>query len=423
MREMEQKPSSRAKKRILLLGLVLISIAGYRYWSGGSAQTGPGKRSPFAPKLLSKEEIRDQIREASKNDLYRFRLNEVRLPRFEEPVILEYSFDPEIQEMAEDLLSRYKPDLGVMIAMDASTGRILAMAGENRVFALEGNPALEATYPSASVFKVVTAAAAIEEQKANPHTLIAFSGRNHTLYKSQVLSERLGGWMRRISLKDAFAKSINTVFGRLAVFEIGKAPLKSFSSRFAYGEPIPAEFPIAVSRAANPSNLFELAEMASGYTQDNVMSPVHGAMIAAAVANDGVMMQPYFLNAAYLKSGEAIYRAEPTVQNQVMTAGTAKEVRTLMRETVTSGTSRKSFRGFFRGRYSSVEIGGKTGHLTDRSLGGSIDWFVGYGESHGRKISVSVLTMHKKFWTVKSAYLARRTFETAFSPKPVAKNE
>ena len=248
--------------------------------------------------------------------------------------------------------------------------------------------------------------------------MIPYSGKDHTLYKSQ-MREKVGGWRRISSLKTAFAKSINTVFGRLGVFSVGKEPLKSFSSKFGYDEAIPGEFPILTSHSANPEDEFQLAEMASGYTQHNVMTPIHGAMIAAAVANDGVMMQPYFLNSAYLKSGKTIYRSEPAVFSKVMTPETAAELRTLMKETVSSGTSRKVFRGFFKGRFSDMEVGGKTGHLTDQKLNGGIDWFVGFAQNHGRKIAISVLTMHKKYWTVKSAYLARRTIETAFTDKKV----
>jgi peptidoglycan glycosyltransferase len=94
-------------------------------------------------------------------------------------------------------------------------------------------------------------------------------------------------------------------------------------------------------------------------------------------------------------------------------------VRTLMKETVTAGTSRKVFRGFFKGRFSELEVGGKTGHLMDQKLNGGIDWFVGFAQNHGRKIAVSVLTVNKKYWTVKSAYLARRAIETAFSQKSI----
>jgi peptidoglycan glycosyltransferase len=416
--------SPRRLKRVgFLASLVLLVFVGG--WAIGyfSQKSGRSIFNPFAPALLTKAELREKIREAHSSDVYEFKQNEINIPGYEEPVILDYAFDPAIQALSEDLLAQYKPDLGVMVAMDASTGRILAMSGVNRAFEIEGNPALEYTFPSASVFKVVTAAAALEERKANPSTLIAYAGRNHTLYKYQVLKERVSGWIRQISFKEAFAKSINTVFGRLAVFELGKEPLKLFSNRFAYGEEIQADFPVINSRAANPSNEYQLAEMASGYTQDNVMSPIHGAMIAAAVANDGVMMQPYFMNAAYLKSGKTIYRTEPAIQSRVMSVETAKELRSMMRETVASGTSRKAFRGFFRGKFSELEVGGKTGHLTDRNHRGRIDWFVGFAQAHGRKIAVSVLTMHKKYWTVKSSYLARRTFESAFSQKKVVRND
>ena len=131
-------------------------------------------------------------------------------------------------------------------------------------------------------------------------------------------------------------------------------------------------------------------------------------------------MEPYFLNAAYLKSGKPIYRSEPTILSKVMTPETAKELKTLMRETILTGTSRTSFRGFFKGRYGQLDVGGKTGHLTDKVHNGRLDWFVGFAQAHGRKIAVSVITMHKKYWTVKSSYLARRTIETAFAVKGVA---
>jgi len=385
------------------------------WWLGQRA-----KHSPFVEQLLTKEELRTKISKLKNDNLYSFKQNEVSLEGMKEPVVLDYAFDPSLQAMAEDLLDQYKPDLGSIVAIDASTGRVLAMYSENRAFVLEGNVAIAHTYPSASVFKVVTAGAAIEDQKANPSTLIPYAGRDHTLYKSQ-MKERVSGWRRISSLKAAFAQSINTVFGRLGVFSLGKEPLKNFSTRFGFETTIPSEFPVEISHSANPSDEFQLAEMASGYTQDNVMSPLHGALIAAAVANDGVMMQPYFVNAAFLKSGKAVYRSEPAVFSKVMSPETAKELRTLMYETVATGTSKKSFRGFFRGKFSELEVGGKTGHLTDQHLGGKIDWFVGFAQSHGRKIAVSVLTMHKKYWTVKSSFLARKAFETAFTQKKVAK--
>lgn len=374
-----------------------------------------GFLSPF----LAKKALQVKLAQCDLKEICNFRKNELNVPGYDEPVILDFALDPSIQSVSEDLLERYKPDLGLMVAMDASTGRILSMASKNTSFPqLPGNPILDVTYPSASVFKVITAAAALEKDKS-PNSLVHYAGRNHTLYKSQ-LKEKVTGWKRMTTLKEAFAKSINTVFGRIGVFSLGKDQMQDLSRRFWFNESIPSELPLAMSKSANPESDYELAEMASGFTQDNTMSAIHGAMIAAAIANDGQMMEPYFLNAAYLKSGKTLYRSEPQVLSKVISPETAHELRQLMRETVTHGTSRKSFRGFFKGPFRELDVGGKTGSLTDQNLNGKVDWFVGFAQSHGRKVSISVLTVNKKFWTVKSSYLARRVIETAFTEKKTA---
>ncbi len=406
-------------KVLVFLSLMsLVFVGGWYFGLRGNSKHSFAYSNFLSP-YLAKEALQQKLSHCDLKEVCAFRQNEITLPDYAEPVVLDFAFDPSIQTAAEDLLERYKPDLGVLVAMDASTGRILAMASQNRSFpVITGNPVLDITYPSASVFKVVTAAAALEKDK-QPNSPISYAGRNHTLYKSQ-LKEKVSGWKRIATLKEAFAKSINTVFGRIGVFSIGKEPMQTLSKRFWFNEKIPSEFPVVNSKSANPSNEYELAEMASGYTQENTMTVLHGAMIGAAIANDGQMMEPYFLNAAYLKSGKTIYRSEPQVLAKVVSPETAYELRTLMEETVTKGTSKKSFRGFFKGPFKELQVGGKTGSLTDKALKGKVDWFVGFAQSHGRKISVSVLTVNRKYWTVKASYLARKTIETAFSVKKVA---
>ena len=410
---------SRLTKGVIIFSLMsLVFIGGWYFGLRGNSKHSLAYSNFMSP-YLAKEALQQKLSRCDLSEVCAFKKNEVTIPDYNEPIVLDFAFDPSIQNTAEDLLERYKPDLGVMVAMDASTGRILAMASQNRSFPMiKGNPVLDITYPSASVFKVITATAALEKNK-EPNSPISYAGRNHTLYRSQ-LKERVSGWKRVATLKEAFAKSINTVFGRIGVFSIGKEPMQDISKRFWFNEKIPSEFPVVNSKSANPSNDYELAEMASGYTQENTMTALHGAMIGAAIANDGQMMEPYFLNAAYLKSGKTIYRSEPQILAKVVSPETAFELRTLMQETVTKGTSRKSFNGFFKGPFKQLQVGGKTGSLTDKSLKGKVDWFVGFAQSHGRKISVSVLTVNKKFWTVKSSYLARKTIETAFTVKKVA---
>lgn len=397
-----------AKTAILLTFIGLVFVVG----------TWIGSRTHILNPYLSKKELAQII--PVQDELHRLRGNEFETSEHQEGVVLEYTIDAAIQTMAEDLLQRYKPDLAALVAIDASTGKVLAMVGENRAFEMDGAPTLKGMYPAASIFKVITAAAAVEHKHARSGTLIPYAGRNHTLYKSQVLKPEVKGWKRETTLREAFAKSINTVFGRLAVFKLGEKPIQNFAERFGFNQEIPFEFPVEISQSASPNSAYELAEMASGYTQNNTLSPIHGALIAAAVANNGRMMEPYVVQSAFLKTGKQIYKSEPKEWARVMTPETASELQELMQETVISGTSRKSFKGFFRGSYRELEVGGKTGSLTDQALKGKVDWFVGYAQAHGRKIAVSVMTMHKKYWTVKSSYLARKTFETAFNQKEYA---
>jgi cell division protein FtsI/penicillin-binding protein 2 len=144
------------------------------------------------------------------------------------------------------------------------------------------------------------------------------------------------------------------------------------------------------------------------------MSPLQGALIAAAIANDGKMMEPYVVRSVYSEKGEVLYNAEPRVASLAIDSSTASILRELMAQTVTHGTSKKQFRGFFRKEFANLDVGGKTGSLTGMSPRGKYDWFVGYARNDERKVAVAALTIHDKLWRVKSSYLARRAFEQMF---------
>jgi len=140
-------------------------------------------------------------------------------------------------------------------------------------------------------------------------------------------------------------------------------------------------------------------------------------MIAAAVANHGKLMVPYLVDTLTDPNGEIVYAGTPELDREVVGRSTAGELRELMRHTVTAGTSRRSFRGFFRGKYSDADVGGKTGSLTGTDPQGKYDWFVGYGELNGRAIAVAALMVNTERWRVKSSWLARRSFEIFLDPR------
>ncbi|MEK7689641.1 MAG: penicillin-binding transpeptidase domain-containing protein, partial [Bdellovibrionota bacterium] len=317
-----------------------------------------------------------------------------------------------------------------LVAMDAVTGQILALSSfvgpgaDSEDKSRLGNLAVRASFPAASIFKVVTATAAIDRGRMTGNSIIQFTGSNHTLYRGNVLSSKSNRWTRNMKLSDAFAKSVNTVFAKLGVFHLGPQALNEYAERFGFNQAIPADLPVDIGRVDIPDDAWGIAEVASGFTRDTTMSPVQGAMIAAAIANDGVMMEPYIVQRVRgademgTQGGGLLYEAIPRQARVTFDPTSAREIRNLMVNTIDRGTSRRSFRGFNRGPARGVEVGGKTGSLTGYEPFGKYDWFVGYATGRGRSISIAVMTAHRKYWKVKSSYLARKFIESYYRRVP-----
>lgn len=334
------------------------------------------------------------------------------------PVSVEYATHSGLTEELLKMFNQYKPDYGAFVAMDATTGRILSLISYSPTDKLiVQNLALRATFPSASVFKVVTAAAAISERKMNAGSIVSFNGRAHTLYKRNIFQETTNRWTTHMTLKDAFARSVNAVFGKLGVFIVGPTELKSYAERFGFNRKLPTDLPVQQGRAEITEDPWEIAEAASGFTKLNTMSPLQGALIAAAIANDGRLMEPYVVSTLKNGAGETVFNGGPRLSSVVIDPQAAAEMKVLMRETVSSGTGRGPFRGFKRGEYGEIDVGGKTGSLTGSDPAGKYDWFVGYGTSGEHRLAIASLIISKEYWKVKSTVLARRAIEVFFRDK------
>ncbi|OFZ55295.1 MAG: hypothetical protein A2428_09135 [Bdellovibrionales bacterium RIFOXYC1_FULL_54_43] len=404
--------------RFLLFSAIFCAILGIEifYWPGLAGFAAIPKSLGLRDNPLTKDQLAQVL--ADSTSFYRFP-GEIEIPDHKKPIqaVVQYSFDPKLQDEMENLFRTYHPDYGAFVAVDATTGRVLSMVSYSDNKKVSENLTLRATFPSASVFKVVTAAAAIEARKYSANTVIPFNGSNHTLYRNNILKTNYTRWTRYITLKDAFAKSVNTVFGKIGAYSVGPEELRQYAGRFGFNRRIAADIPIQEGRAIipqDPRDFWGLAETASGYTRENTMSPLQGALIAAAIVNDGVMMEPFVVQSVYTTEGAQIYAAEPRIGTLTVDAKTAAEIRNLMRQTVTSGTSHTAFRRFFTHEFSSLNVGGKTGSLTGMDPPGKYDWFVGYADSGSQKIAIAALTIHEKFWRVKSSYLARRAIESYF---------
>ncbi len=342
---------------------------------------------------------------------------------FKQDLKVQYTFEPDLQAQAEKVLKQYKPDYGSIVVMEAVTGKILAMVSYQKEEPDHSSLALRATYPAASVFKIVTATAAIDKAGIFPTDRIRFNGGNYTLYRKNVLSDKINKWTRSVSLKEAFARSINTAFGRLSLEYLDPEDINDYANRFMFNQKIPSDLPVETGVAVVPHEKgYALTEVASGFNKMNRMSVIQGAMIAASVINDGRMVVPYVVEKLVNGRDEVVYEAEAVDSGPIMTQDSAEKVQELMEQTILAGTSRGSFRDLTRHRkFREIEMGGKTGHLTGDNPKGRVDWFVGYGADGDRKIAVAAITVNKKYWTVKSAYLGRTMIRKFFEPVIKAK--
>jgi len=205
--------------------------------------------------------------------------------------LVESTLDPGLQGFLADLVNRAQAPVAAAVVLEPASGRVLALASFNRL-GKETNYALSPAFPAASIIKIVTAAAAMEGAGLTPSSLIPYNGRPYTLYRSQ-LRERKTRWTRQPTLAESFARSLNPVFGKLALNPIGSAGMKEFVHRFGFNQTLRFELPIAPSRVEIPrDNTFALAAIGCGFNRNTTLSPLHGAMLAAAVVNDGVMMEP-----------------------------------------------------------------------------------------------------------------------------------
>lgn len=333
---------------------------------------------------------------------------------------INYTLDTKLQEAAEKILGQYRPDYGAIFMMDAVSGEVLAMASYQRNPDEDGNLGnlnLQSSFPSASIFKVVTATAAVDRGNIDPDDVIRYNGRPHTLYKKNVLSDKVTRWTNSVTLKEAFARSINTAFGRLSLEHLSPKDLHEYAERFMFNKAIHSDFQVSPGITKVPDEKgFELAEVASGFTRNNRMSPVQGAMIAAAIVNDGKAVVPHLVREIKDEEGHSVYQGKTLHEGIVMTPESAAKVRSLMEQTVVAGTSRRSFRPIVRDRkFNAIEMGGKTGNLTGDQPAGKTDWFVGYAQNDEHKIAIAAITVNKKFWTVKSSYLSQHMFRRYFT--------
>lgn len=330
---------------------------------------------------------------------------------------IELAIDPDLQSYVTKELRRYRVDWAGAVLMDPATGRVLAMVEHSEKPWEGGHLAMSSTFPAASVFKVITASAALSEGVYQRNSSIRFSGGMYGIGPRQVLKSSGNNEM---TLAAAFAKSANVVFGKIGSQGIGGNALAEYAKRYGFNLQIPFELDAQASHFdATPGEPLDEARLAAGFGPVT-LSPLHGAMIAASVLNEGRMMEPYVVQRILGDEGRIEYEAQPAIWQKPLDPVTALEMRKMMMRTITEGTAHRAFRRVERDRaLANLDIGGKTGSLTGKMPAGKNEWFVGYARGAGRQIAIGVVIVSESIWRLKPAELARGVFHRYFSPKSI----
>lgn len=332
------------------------------------------------------------------------------------PYLIKTSIDSDLQSYALRLLQRSNAVQAAVVVIRPRDGRVLAMASYDEAGGTE-NLFLLADFPAASIFKVVAAAAALENAGIDPDARMRYEGGRYTLYRRQ-LGEEVGRHANETDFRKAFALSINPVFGRVGIYDLGREGLSAYADRFLFSSPIPFDIPVMQSSIEIPDHDFGLAEVASGFNKTTCISPLHAALISCAVVNEGVIMSPRLVDSVVDGQGEVVYQRESVPLASAVTPETAEALRLLMRETVLTGTGRSSLLKLIRSKvYKGIELGAKTGSINDSSGRFRLDWLTAYAmPGDGRDpIAVAVLGVHGAFMGARAGELGRLIIARHFS--------
>jgi cell division protein FtsI/penicillin-binding protein 2 len=267
----------------------------------------------------------------------------------------------------------------------------------------------------ASRFKIITAAAALEEKKVEPDTVFAYRGSSYS-ENPRYWSVKPGRGSQQMSLTVAMGKSINPVFGRLASDVVGKDSIMSFAHRFGFNQTLFPGFPVTPSRAQIPKDDDELKLMGAGLGREVKISPLHAVTMIAGIANNGVMMTPIIAREIRNGAGNVIYTNNSHPLRRLAPPEVATQLGEMLSTTVYTGTSRKAFHDRLgRPRLAAVNICAKTGTINGTEPPGQYTWFAAYAPAEDPQIALVALIINQDKWKIKASYLGEQALEAFFN--------
>jgi peptidoglycan glycosyltransferase len=339
------------------------------------------------------------------------------------------TLDPAAQRVAMQQLGAYH---GAVVALEPHTGAVEVMAsspsynpnvlrepGQFSKLATDNqtapliNRATQFGYAPGSTFKVVTATAAIDSGKYTKESLV--NGKNGILVSGVPLANDYNQSFGEISLRQAMAQSVNTVWAQVAE-HVGKPTMQRYMERFGFDAKPQLDYPAEQMSASGiylgenllepTSSLVDIGRVGigQGHLEATAMQM---AQVASAVADRGVLMRPHLTDKVVNHEGQVVRTVEPSVQSDVMKRSTAEQVREMMEAVVNEGTGTPA-------QIPGVQVAGKTG-TAETQIGSENNnvWFIAFAPARAPRVAVAVTVQSVPgFGATYAAPIARRVIES-----------
>ena len=385
-----------------------------KYMNGNVYAPVTGYYSITSPADRGIEASRDRLLSGQSDSLWMDRAKSLFTGTQNKGASIETSINPRMQETAYRMLGGMS---GSVVAIEPSTGRILAMVSTPSYDpgALTGHDSSDASrayqelarradnpmlnratsqlYPPGSTFKVVVAAAALESGQYSPDSEIP-AGASYTLpgtaYDMTNATAAGDGVNGKISMQDALAYSSNTAFSQLGV-SLGGKTIADQAKKFGYGSTITLDgtnssgSPMRAVASKFPGeqtpDKIALASIGQG---DTLATPLQDAMIAAAVANGGKLMQPTLVDRVRSSDLSVISETTPSVYSQTFSADTSQALTEMM-----EGVTTKSYPDL---QIPGMQVAAKSGTAQIGAGNTSNDgWMIGFAPADKPKVAVAVV--------------------------------
>ena len=336
-------------------------------------------------------------------------------------VVTTINFD--LQKTAYEALGSCK---GAVIAIEPSTGKIRAMVSKpdfdpNNIDALweylqteEGasstillNRATQGLYAPGSTFKVVTLLEYIRENSDYEEYTYSCQGQdiishvNIHCYDSTAHGNE--------TLQDSLAYSCNLSFANIGT-TLNYANYRNTANQMLFNSALPYEgvYNQSVFEIDSSSKEEELPQTVIGQGNTRI-TPLHNALIAASIANGGVLMKPYLIERIENDDGAKIKEIKAKTYGELMTSKEAEILNTYMQAVCDYGTAARYFSG------SAYDVAGKTGTAEYDNEGNCNSWFIGFCDTENPDLVVSVVVEDSNINGVSATSVAKQIFDTYYN--------